>query len=232
MMDSIPKPDVQRLIESYQAYSHAIAAEVCRKLPSQIDRHELEAAADLGLVEAAQAFDPTRGVLFKTFAYYRIRGAVYDALRKMGWFSKTLYQQYKFEMAANEYLKDYSESAPPSGNLEAEYEDIKNFTGSVLSCYLLSLDDLTQDIAESTDKSPERQAQINEEQQKMREAMAKLPEKNRQVIQWYYFEEKSLEEIGQELGMSKSWICRVHAKSVELLRDLMLTTNRSKLPAG
>ena len=183
-MKSIPKPDVQRLIESYQDYAHAIAAEVCRKLPSQVDRGELEAAANLGLVEAAQAFDPTRGVLFKTFAYYRIRGAVYDALRKMGWFSKSLYQEYKFEMAANEYLKDYSEATPASGNLEAEYEEIKNFTGSVLSCYLLSLDDLTQEISESNDKSPERQAQKNEEQQPMREAMARLPEKNRQVIQW------------------------------------------------
>src|SRR5262245_45487408 len=137
-MNSIPKPDVQRLVEAYQDYAHAIAAEVCRKLPSQLERSELEAAADLGLVEAAQAFDPTRGVLFKTFAYYRIRGAVYDALRKMAWFSKSLYQQYKFEMAANEYLKDFSESRPTSGDLEVEYEEIKNFTGSVLSCYLLS----------------------------------------------------------------------------------------------
>lgn len=231
-MSSVPKPDVQRLIESFQDYAHAIAAEVCRKLPTQVDRRELEGAADLGLVEAAQAFDPSRGVLFKTFAYYRIRGAVYDALRKMGWFSKTLYQQYKFEMAANEYLKDYSEAVPAAGDVEAEYDEIKNFTGSVLSCYLLSLEDLTQEIADSSDRSPERQAQANEEQQRLKQAMAQLPEKNRRVIQWYYFEEKSLEEIGQQLGMSKSWICRVHAKSVEMLRDLMLMARTGRVPAG
>jgi len=231
-MSSIPKPDVQRLIESYQDYAHAIAAEVCRKLPSQLDRGELEAAADLGLVEAAQAFDPSRGVLFKTFAYYRIRGAVYDALRKMGWFSKSLYQQYKFEMAANEYSKDYSESTPAAGDVEAEYEEIKNFTGSVLSCYLLSLEDLTQEISDSSDKSPEQQALSNQEQQRLQEAISRLPDKNRRIIQWYYFEEKSLEEIGQQLGMSKSWICRVHAKSVEMLRDLMLMPRTGKVPAG
>src|SRR5262245_25774922 len=231
-MTSIPKPDIHRLIEGYQDYAHAIAAEVCRKLPSQLDRGELESAADLGLVEAAQAFDPSRGVLFKTFAYYRIRGAVYDALRKMGWFSKTLYQQYKFEMAANEYLKDYSESTPTQGDMEAEYDEIKSFTGSVLSCYLLSLEDLTQEIAETSDKSPEEQAQANQEQQQLKDAMARLPEKNRRIIQWYYFEEKSLEEIGQQLGMSKSWICRVHAKSVEMLRDLMLMSRTGKVPAG
>jgi RNA polymerase sigma factor for flagellar operon FliA len=153
-MNSIPKPDVQRLIESYQDYAHAIAAEVSRKLPSQLDRRELEGAADLGLVEAAQAFDPSRGVLFKTFAYYRIRGAVYDALRKMGWFSKSLYQQYKFEMAANEYLKDHSESTPAAGDVEAEYEEIKNFTGSVLSCYLLSIEDLRRRFPRAATSHP------------------------------------------------------------------------------
>ena len=231
-MNSIPKQDVQRLIESYQDYAHAIAAEVCRKLPPQVDRGDLEGAADLGLVEAAQAFDPSRGVLFKTFAYYRIRGAVYDALRKMGWFSKSLYQQYKFEMAANEYSKDYSEATPASGDLEQEYDEIKNFTGSVLSCYLLSLDDLTQEPSESSDKSPERLAQVKQEQERLRAAMARLPEKNRQIIRWYYFEEKSLEEIGKQLGMSKSWMCRVHAKSVEMLRDLFVAGKTGKVPAG
>jgi RNA polymerase sigma factor for flagellar operon FliA len=97
---------------------------------------------------------------------------------------------------------------------------------------LLSLDDLTEEISESSDKSPELQAQMNEEQRQMQEAMARLPEKNRQVIQWYYFEEKSLEEIGEKLGMSKSWICRVHAKSVEMLRDLILAPKSGKVPAG
>jgi RNA polymerase sigma factor for flagellar operon FliA len=229
-MSSFPRPDVNRLIESYRDYAHAIAAEVCRKLPPQVERHELESAADLGLVEAAQAFDPSRGVLFKTFAYYRIRGAVFDSLRKMGWFSKSLYQQYKFEMAANEYLKDHSEAAPTSGDIEEEYEDIKNFTGSVLSCYLLSLDDLTQEPSEASEKSPERQAQVKQERQRLKDAITRLPEKNRQVIQWYYFEEQSLEEIGQRLGMSKSWICRVHAKSVELLREALASPK--KIPSG
>src|SRR5882724_3392753 len=73
-----------RLIEAYRSYSHAISAEILKKLPSSVDRDDVIGAAELGLVEAAQNFDPTRGVLFKTFAYYRIRGAIYDSLRKVG----------------------------------------------------------------------------------------------------------------------------------------------------
>jgi RNA polymerase sigma factor for flagellar operon FliA len=99
-----------------------------------------------------------------------------------------------------------------------------------LSCYLLSLDDLTQEPSEASEKSPERQAQVKHERQRLKDAITRLPEKNRQVIQWYYFEEQSLEEIGQRLGMSKSWICRVHAKSVELLREALASPK--KIPSG
>lgn len=226
-MERVPRPDVDRLIESYRSYSHAIAAEVARRLPSQLDRQDLESAAELGLVEAAQAFDPSRGVQFKTFAYYRIRGAVFDCLRKMGWFSKAQYQQYRFEMAANEYMKDFSESPPPAeGAVESEYHELKNFTGTVLSCYLLSLEDLAEELKEDREKPIDQRLMEDQQQQRLRQAIAKLPEKNRKVIESYYFGQKSLDEIGQMLGMSKSWISRVHAKSLEMLRDLLSELDR------
>ncbi|MGH9630030.1 MAG: sigma-70 family RNA polymerase sigma factor, partial [Bryobacteraceae bacterium] len=83
-MPELPRTDPDRLIETYRSYSHAIAAEILKKLPPAVDRDDVIGAAELGLVEAVRNFDASRSVLFKTFAYYRIRGAVYDALRKMG----------------------------------------------------------------------------------------------------------------------------------------------------
>ncbi|MBI3472861.1 MAG: FliA/WhiG family RNA polymerase sigma factor, partial [Candidatus Solibacter usitatus] len=88
---SSTKQDTGKMIEAYRSYAHAVAAEVIRKMPSSVEKSDLLGAAELGLVEAANAFDPGRGVLFKTFSYYRIKGAVYDCLRKMGWFSKSQY---------------------------------------------------------------------------------------------------------------------------------------------
>jgi RNA polymerase sigma factor for flagellar operon FliA len=219
-MGTMPKADPTKLIETYRSYAHAVAAEVVRKLPPSVDKEDLIGAAELGLVEAAASFDPSRGVLFKTFAYYRIRGAVYDALRKMGWFSKSLYDQYKFEMAANEYLKDYSTAPPPNAAAEEEYQDLQNVTGSIVSCYLLSLDERAYETADSS-QTPEEVLQESEERQRLREAISQLPEKNRQVLEGYYFQDLSLEEIGQRLGLSKSWVCRVHAKSLELVRTLL-----------
>jgi RNA polymerase sigma factor for flagellar operon FliA len=89
-----------------------------------------------------------------------------------------------------------------------------------VSCYLLSLDERAYDTAD-TSQNPEEVLQETEERQRLREAIAQLPEKNRQVLEGYYFQELSLEEIGQKLGLSKSWVCRVHAKSLELVRTLL-----------
>src|SRR5215510_6805976 len=137
-MSSGLRPDVNQLIHSYRSYARAIASEMLRKLPPHIEKGDIFGAAELGLVEAARAFDPSRGVLFKTFAFYRIRGAVYDALRKMAWFSKAQYQKYRFERAANEYMVDYSSTAVPQGTAEEECDELQNIAGSIVSCYMLS----------------------------------------------------------------------------------------------
>src|SRR5882724_8482682 len=105
-----------QLIETHRSYARAIATNVLKKLPSSVDKDDIHGAAELRLVEAAQAYDPRRPVRFKTFAFYRIQGAVYDAIRKMSWYSRSAYQELKFNMAANEYLKDYSEAPPAAAS--------------------------------------------------------------------------------------------------------------------
>ena len=208
----------EELIEAHRSYARALAAEVLRGLPRQVSREDLDAAAELGLVEAAQAFDSSLGVLFKTFAYYRIRGAIFDALRKMTCFSKSLYYKYKFEIAANEYLGDYSSSTPRDDG-ESPIRRAAQITDTVASCYLLSLESENIDCTDLKGKSAENQVIEHQTRSKLHEALAHLPEKNQIVLRGYYFEELSLEQIGGRLGLSKSWVCRVHAKSLELLRE-------------
>ena len=213
---------ILQLIESHRSYAHALAAEVGRGLPSHVSREDLDAAAELGLVEAAQSFDSSRGILFKTFAYYRIRGAVYDAIRKMTWFSKSLYDKYKFEMAANEVGADHSESSTAPRNANEAAGAASHLAESITSCYLLSLEAEKPDYADPAIVSAET-GMIDDEQKGMvRRALALLPERNRVVLEGYYFEGLNLEEVGARLGLSKSWVCRVHARSIELMREAML----------
>jgi RNA polymerase sigma factor for flagellar operon FliA len=223
--------DNTTLIEAHRTYAHAIAAEVLRKMPQEIDRRELEAAAELGLVEAADAYDAARGVQFKTFAYYRIRGAVYDALRKMGWFSKSHYQEMKFQAAANDFMRDQTETAAPGGGDAAgQWDELKNVTGSIAQCYMLSLDTMALEQADAKAIPADERLHRKEQSALLKRAMGKLPEKNRQVMEAYYFQDLNLDQIGASLGLSKSWVCRVHAKSLELLRQAML--QESEPPRG
>ena len=214
--------DHSHLIETYRDYAHALASEIMRKLPPNVERSDVLGAADLGLVEAASSFDPRRGVHFKTFAYYRVRGAIYDALRKMGWFSKTQYDQFKFEMAANEYMKDAVDAPPPRSSAAEDLQQLRSATGSIVSCYLLSIEAMTRELPDAKE-SPEDLAADQQERTQLREAMKKLPDKNRQVLEGYYFQNQSLEEIGSRLGLSKSWVSRVHAKSLEMIREILVS---------
>ena len=211
-----PKIGSDRLIETYRSYSHAISAEVLRKYPS-VDRDDIIGAAELGLVEAANNFDPSRGVLFKTFAYYRIRGAIYDSLRKMGWFAKDP-GRMRFESGANEYLKNYADGPPPADTPDATVQELKDLAASVVNCYFLSLTSMTEELPETGAKSAEERYIDAEMCNKLRTALTKLPKKNREVLEAYYFRDETLEKIGERLGLSKSWLSRLHAKSLEMLR--------------
>ncbi|MDX2153471.1 MAG: sigma-70 family RNA polymerase sigma factor [Bryobacteraceae bacterium] len=221
MSNPLP-PRALELVETHRNYAHALAGEILQGLPSHVLREDIEAAAELGLVEAAAAFDPTRGVLFKTFAYYRIRGAIYDGIRKATWFSKSMYDRYRFQMAANDVMSDYAETGATEAGPEGALREAQFLTESVASCYLLSLEAHAIDQADTNAVSAEQALLDQESRSYLRRALERLPEKSRRVIEGYYFEGRTLEEVGAGLGLSKSWICRVHAKALESLREAML----------
>lgn len=205
-----------RLVESHRSYAHAIATEILKGLPSHVEKADMQSAAELGLTEAAATFDGRPNVQFKTFAYYRIRGAVYDAIRKATWFSRAQYKELLAASAVNEYMTDAS--AVPQARVSG-VEELEGHAGSVISCYMLSLESSKVDPPADRQPSAEDRLLKKEWHSRLHTALARIPEKNRIVLTAYYFEERTLEEIGTTLGLSKSWVCRLHAKGIELLRD-------------
>jgi len=206
-----PSPrTTHQLIEANRPFARAIASECLRTSPPSIDHAEVFSAADCGLVQAAESYDPTRGVSFPTFAYYRIRGAVYDVLRRAS-------RHYKFEVAANEYLADCSATLS-RGGAELESSEIRNITRGLMTCYVLAHDPAIG-RADFAAVDPEQHLLDQEQRQILMRSIAGLPERNRQLIQHYYFEEKSLEEIGKIMGLSKSWVSRMHARSIDWIRE-------------
>ena len=203
---------MSQLIEDHLSYARAIAGDMLKKLPPSVDRSDVESAAYFGLVQAANAWDASRGISFTTFAYYRIRGAIYDNLRQTARLSK-------FERAANDYMVDYTSTGQASDAAKGEPAELKNAASTLIATYVLSLESLPHDPIDRIRASPSDELLTKERSEVIQREIARLPVKNRAVMEAYYFEDLSLEETGKKLGLSKSWVCRVHAKSLELLRE-------------
>lgn len=218
------------LTEQYLPYATSIAGRVMQTLSSAVDFDDVMCNARLGLLEAAKKFDPSLNVDFKTFSYYRIKGAIYDGLRKTGWIPRALYAKIKFEQASNEYLQYMAERQGAAARLvEDEMGELYDTVNSLASIYVISLDAAEDgpDIEDQKSKDVERSAEFQQVKQMMKEAIESLPDKERKLIKLYYFQNKTLEEAGEMLGLSKSWTSRLHARALEILFKKINTRTRS-----
>ncbi|HEY2903736.1 MAG TPA: sigma-70 family RNA polymerase sigma factor [Polyangia bacterium] len=217
-----------QLIEQHLSLVQAIAHKVKKSLTTSIDVEDLVGYGSKGLVEAAERFDARQGVAFSTFAYYRIRGAMYDGLRTMGWYSRADYARYRAEERANEYLQSQSDregaaladGAVPAGGGASTEQTLAEIAGAltgVATVHITSLEAAAH-VADERLPPPDAALEMRQETGRLREALSRLPEKERRLMELYYLADKNLEEAGRELGLSKSWACRLHARAVDLLR--------------
>jgi RNA polymerase sigma factor for flagellar operon FliA len=222
--------DVNQLVEKHLSLVQAIARKVKKTLNASIEVDDLVGYGSKGLVEAAERFDARHGVAFTTFAYYRIRGAMYDGLRAMGWYSRADYARYRAEERANEYLRNradregaaQAEAGAGAKKIDAETKlaEVNEILSGIATVHITSLE-AASSVADESLPAPDVAVESHRMSRRVREAVAALPDKERRLMELYYFADKNLEEAGAELGLSKSWACRLHARAVELLRDAM-----------
>lgn len=216
----------QRLIEQHLGYVRAVATKERARLGARIDLDELVAYGSRGLVEAAERFDPSRGLAFVTFAHYRIKGAIFDGLREMGWLSRAEYAQQRADERANAFLENAADrdggAERPAGSLEDEVRGLADAVGALTTIFVTSLE-AEPGAGRIADPGATPEARLGDAQAttRVRRAVARLPDKERRLVEAYYFQGKKLEEAGALLGLSKSWASRLHARAVELLRDAL-----------
>ncbi|HEY5312014.1 MAG TPA: sigma-70 family RNA polymerase sigma factor [Pirellulales bacterium] len=209
-------------IESCQGLVKSLALKIHRNLPRQLELDDLISYGQVGLAEAARDFDPTRGGQFSTFAYYRIRGAIYDGLSKMSWTKRSHYQKLKYEQMSNEVLRLQNESDPLAPQATAE-DDVRWLAGvsrALAVVYLssqLASEQEPFDCEDDSQRSPPQEAMDREMREKLRSLVEQLPEEARTIIQATYFEGLTLTEAGQRLGIGKAWASRLHSKTLERL---------------
>jgi RNA polymerase sigma factor for flagellar operon FliA len=132
------------------------------------------------------------------------------------------YTRYKFEHAANNILQDMYECS--TGRKESEIMDeiaeLKNTIASLVVGYVLSLDAAENiDIKDETGVDPHVEYEMKEEKEILQQLIQELPPREQELINMYYYNNLTLEEIGNKLGLSKSWVSRLHARVIEKLRE-------------
>jgi len=223
-MSTVDDP-TRRLILSCQGLVKAIAVRVHSHSPRGVDLDDLIGYGEVGLAEAARDFDPDRGVQFTTFAYYRIRGAIYDGLAKMTWPSRASFSRFLYQRSADELLKSELESdEADDGPLEMQARRFRRVTERLFVTYLAShvrLDDEGGEhslaIEDTTAIAPSVLVARRENCDVLRQLINTLPPEAHQLIYSMYFEGQDLTRASAALGISKSWASRLHAKTLERL---------------
>lgn len=224
----LPRGDDREVVARYESAVDLIAAAVRHftangRWPGE--RAELEAWGREGLFDAARRFDPARGVSFRTFAYYRVRGAMLDGLRKMGAWSRRGYERVALLQAAQSTTEGlYEDHAATGRELDAARTEEKlrehmasMATAMTLGLFAASAVESREIIAVARTDDPETKYASAELGSLLRATVDSLPPPEDEVIRRHYFEGETLEVVGKSLGLSKSWTSRLHTRAIRRL---------------
>jgi RNA polymerase sigma factor for flagellar operon FliA len=223
-----PKNDNES-ITRYMPLVRSIARRLSTKLPRHYDLDDLISDGIVGLLAAIDRFDPTRGVKFETFATYYVKGAILDNLPKL----PTLPGQKKGQLpqrSEEEIAAESEQSGEDGGSTEdtnAEAAALYNKVSQLSYSYILSLDAPTGGDGEEgfsllsqlgNVDAVQSDMEFNELQGILRLAIEQLPVQERTTLKYYYFHQMPFNEIGKKLGLSESWVSRIHKRALEQLR--------------
>lgn len=236
---SPPPADVERLdreaaILQYAPLIKYIAHRLAMRLPPHISIEDLVSAGVLGLMDALDKYDPKKKVQFKTYAEFRIRGAMLDELRSLDWVPRSIRQKStqlektlaRLEKDKGGAVEDEEVASEMGLSLEAYYDLLNEIKG----VSLLDLEEIHQKLSDLSeedplgffedepDHDPLEKLRVEELKGILARAIETLSPKEQQVLSLYYYEELTLKEIGEVLGYTESRICQIHGKAILKLR--------------
>ena len=231
----------ERLVVAYSPLVKFVAGRTGARLPSHVDQADLISYGMIGLIEAMERFEPLRQIRFETFAMQRIRGAIIDELRSLDWVPRSVRFRAREIEEANSKLENELSRAPTDTELAEQMgmkeEDLQEALLQISNSSILALEELWMTPDASGDKvslldtiedesAPDPQAALDTSEVKDRlgEAIQDLPERETLVVALYYFENLTLREIGEVLGVTESRVSQLHSKAVLRLRSRLKST--------
>jgi RNA polymerase sigma factor for flagellar operon FliA len=223
-----------RLILTYAPLVKYVAGRLGSGLPAHVDEGDLVSYGLLGLISAIERYDPDRDVKFETYAIARIKGSIIDELRQMDWVPRSVRARARdIERAITELEAKFGKAPTEeeiASKLGVSQEDLQESLLEISRTSIAALDELWTasssgdqvaliDTIEDT-QGPEPQTALaaTETREALGEAIARLPEREKLVVTLYYYEELTLREIGEVLGVTESRVSQLHTKAILRLK--------------
>jgi RNA polymerase sigma factor for flagellar operon FliA len=222
------RTEEDRLVRDHLPLVDFAVSQMAARLPRHVPRDELVSAAMAGLAQAARSFDPSRDCRFDHYAQARIRGALLDELRSRDWASRSVRSKARRMLAAHDELIGVLGRVPTTAEIASkvgvEASAIDAITGDVHRSVILNYDSVVAEAGADTvlpadEESPDRVLLDRERKAYLIDAVAALPDRLRHVVIGYFFEERPMQELADELGVSPSRISQMRAEAVSMLKD-------------
>ena len=226
-----------RLILTYAPLVKYVAGRLGSGLPAHVDEGDLVSYGLLGLIGAIERYDPARDVKFETYAMARIKGQIIDELRSMDWVPRSVRARARnIERAIGE-LEARLGRAPTDEEIAKKLgiteEELEESLSEIARSSIAALDELwtvsgsggggdavalIDTIEDESAPDPQGTLSVTEQKEAVADAIARLPEREKLVITLYYYEELTLREIGEVLGVTESRVSQLHTKAILRLK--------------
>lgn len=226
--------DEERVLLEHLPIVRFLARRIHERLPQHVDIEDLVSAGVVGLMDAFQKFDPAKKVQFRSYAQFRIRGAILDSLRTLDWSPRELRRKGRAVEEAIHTLTARLGHAPGEPEIAEEMglnlEEYQQLLGDLKGLEIGTLHvERNEDSGEEElayvpgrpDEDPLFRCLRGELEERLADAIAHLPDRERLVMTLYYYEEMTMREIGLALGVVESRVSQVHAAAVAHLRSAL-----------
>ena len=208
-----------------------LAHRLAFRLPPYMDLEDLIHAGVIGLIDAIGKYDPGREARFKTYAEFRIRGAMLDEIRSLDWVPRSVHEKvHLFQKTYDQLTKELGrvpEEEELAKALSMDREQYGKFLLEAKGATVLHLEDLGLsdstpfDAIDPTAEDPFLALLEHDTRETLMNAVRHLPEKERLVISLYYGEELTMKEVGKALKLTESRVCQLHTQAILRLKGLL-----------
>jgi RNA polymerase sigma factor FliA len=226
----------ERLVLAYSPLVKYVAGRMSSGLPAHVEEADLISYGLLGLISAIERFDLEREIRFETFAVTRIKGSIIDELRSLDWVPRSVRAKAREIEQANAKLENKLQRAPTdaemSDALGVTQDEFQESLVKIANSSVVALDELWTVSDSSGDQvslldtipdphaaDPARELDLTDMKDSLADAIARLPEREKLVIALYYYENLTLREIGEVLGVTESRVSQLHTKAVLRLKS-------------